>query len=332
MDDFKLDIDLKVLVEEFDNANYCLNKTTKIVNNEFGLLAYYNTINGLKKDNTIELKRQVALVSMLNAICTQKRYVFILSRQTLRSLLKKDKNFIKNWGFDNTTEFSSILAFLTKDNKYIKLIKAGEKGKTAGIYEVTCPKILHYLDGKKIDKAGQYKRLNLPFQTTVQTSTQTTVQTLNSNNNYNNEQLIGNNELLINNSNNNIKRLKEWFSTPLKSHSKFYYKLELGINKPNVAQLGAETPTKPKIDFNKVNIEFLIRRIDSILNNESLDRWGKIQQISNINKIKIHWPKVINHLKAYGYFLDNSDDILLEPEPPIKANVTFRKNVIIQKE
>ncbi len=82
-------------------------------------------------------------VSVVNAALTQRRIIFCLTKRAGSDLVKSDKNWGNNNGFNNN-KWSQMLRIL-HGSKVLKIIQKGS-GRCPSVYEITCPDILSLIN------------------------------------------------------------------------------------------------------------------------------------------------------------------------------------------
>ncbi len=92
-----------------------------------------------------------AALSILNALYTQKRKYFSLTRRSLEELVKMDANHEGNAGIAHKS-YPSVRAFIQDTAQYCKLFASGARGiGKADTFEVVDPEILKFIGDEDLD-------------------------------------------------------------------------------------------------------------------------------------------------------------------------------------
>jgi hypothetical protein len=158
----KVSFKAKALSKLGINQVVLLKETTLLTSTHNALLASLRDdyLNLDDKSNVYEK----AFLTLLNAILTQERVYFALSRRSMQELMRNDLNFKNPEAFSNNS-WAAILAKFYNQFKVIRLIKQGTT-RTASAFEVIHPEILTHLS--HIDKKSQ-KEKTMAFCTNVPT-------------------------------------------------------------------------------------------------------------------------------------------------------------------
>ena len=129
-------------VKENGSKNHVVLRTTSEVNTD-SVESFKQSLFKAYKDKDIETTSDKVMITLMNAILTQQRYVFCFTRDSMQDLLKQDKNWGKTKGFKDDT-WRHIKYDLYSRN-IIKEIHPGSSS-FPGIYEVIDPMCLEFLN------------------------------------------------------------------------------------------------------------------------------------------------------------------------------------------
>jgi hypothetical protein len=127
--------------------------TTRHIRDEDTKLPEYYELS-LDYNDAVEPCDKV-LVSIKNAIITQRRVVFAITRANLSTLVTSDRNWKVKAGFDNNAYPQYIATMTNPKLNFVKCIQVGSPRQPA-VYEVLSEDILQYL---QVDVAQQRKEV-----------------------------------------------------------------------------------------------------------------------------------------------------------------------------